>query len=132
MRNQEYEYAHRWSVQSICWNLCTDFVNVNKFGAFSAFLDKENSNIFRGKGGGGACLWRSIGQNGENVLISDFQMLASMSLVYRAVHLGIPSSSLVYRAVHLGIPSSSLVYRAVHLGITSSCSVISTVIKCKR
>ena len=82
-------------------------------------------------GGAAACLWRSIGQNGENVLISDFQVLASMSLVYRAVDLGITSSSLIYRAVHLGIPSSSLVYRAVHLGITSSCSV-KTEIKCKR
>ena len=48
MRNQEYQYTHRCSVQSICWYLCTGFINVNKFGAFSAILDKENSKIFRG------------------------------------------------------------------------------------
>ena len=92
MRNQEYEYTHCHSVRSICWNLCTDFINVNKFGAFSAILDKENSKIFWGEGGecvpphpprkrscrGSSCLWRSLDQNGENVLISDFQMLASV------------------------------------------------------
>ena len=48
MRNQKYEYTHRRSVRSICWNLCTDFINVNIFGAFSAILDKENSKLFRG------------------------------------------------------------------------------------
>ena len=48
MRNQEYEYTHRRSVRLIGWNLGTDFINVDKFGAFSAILDKENSKIFRG------------------------------------------------------------------------------------
>ena len=33
-----------------------------------------------------SCLRRPLGQNGENVLISDFQMLASMILVQSAVH----------------------------------------------
>ena len=53
MRNQEYEYTYtqRRSVRSICWNLCTDFINVNKFGAFSAILDKENSKNLGGGGG---------------------------------------------------------------------------------
>ena len=48
MLNQEYKYTHRRSVRSICWNLCTDFINVNRFGAFSVILDKENSKILRG------------------------------------------------------------------------------------
>ena len=93
VRNQKYEYTYtqRRSVRSICWNLCTDFINVNKFGAFSAIIDKENSKNFRGGGHvpapprkrsrrGSSCLRRSLGQNGENVLISDFQMLASMHM----------------------------------------------------
>ena len=63
VRNQDYEYTHRRSERSICWNVCTDFITVNKFGAFSAIR-------------------RSLGQNGENVLISDFQMLASMHSAY--------------------------------------------------
>ena len=50
MRNQEYEYTYtqRRSVRSICWNLCTDFIDVNKCGAFSTILDKENSKILGG------------------------------------------------------------------------------------
>ena len=89
IQNQEYEYTHRCSERSICWNLCTDFINVDKFEAFSAILDKEKSKIFWGTMPlhpprkrlcrGNSCLQRSLGQNGENVLISDFQMLASMS-----------------------------------------------------
>ena len=90
--NQEYEYRHCRNVRSIGWNLCTDFINVDKFGAFSAILDKENSKIFRGgmpphppplENGsrrGSLCLTCSLGQNGENVLIFYFQMLASMQL----------------------------------------------------
>ena len=66
VQNQEHEYTHRRSVWSICWNLWTAFININKFGAFSAILDKDR---------------RSLGQNGENVLISDFQMLASMQFI---------------------------------------------------
>ena len=90
MRNQEYEYTHRRSMRSICWNLCTDFINVDKFGAVLAILDKENSKIFRGSmpphppskrsRRGSSCLGRSLSHNGENVLISDFHMLASMGL----------------------------------------------------
>ena len=48
IQNQEYEYTHRCSERSICWNLCTDFINVDKFEAFSAILDKEKSKIFWG------------------------------------------------------------------------------------
>ena len=75
MRNQEYEYTHRRSVRSICWNLCTDFINGDKFWAFSAILDKENSKIFRGSmlphpprkysHRGSSCLRHSLSQNGD-------------------------------------------------------------------
>ena len=91
MQNQEYEYTHHRSVRSICWNPCTDFIIVDKFGTFSVILDKENSKIFRGSlpphpprkrsYRGSSCLWRSLGQNGENVLISDFQMLAKYEII---------------------------------------------------
>ena len=67
------------------------FIIVDKFGAFSAILDKENSKIFRGNlppnplrkrsHRGSSCLRHSLGQNGENVLISDFQMLAKYEII---------------------------------------------------
>ena len=95
VRNQEYEYTHRRSMRSICWNLCTDFINASKFGAFSASPAIENSKIFRGtmppdpprkrSHRGSSGLWHLLGQNGENVLISDFQMLESMGKAYLTV-----------------------------------------------
>ena len=77
MRNQEYKYTHHRNVRSICWNLSTDFINVNKFGAFSVILRGRRAcpRPAQKMPTKRLCL---LSQNGENVLIFDFQMLSSM------------------------------------------------------